>query len=105
MKTLEQIMKEAVANKTAKVLTADLAKELIGKRIQTIYFGYHGQDGVDEFVIGDVKPEIWEGSGNEGNICIFTADGRNTFIKAHLFNEGAFTCSDSDRFVYYIEVE
>lgn len=130
MKTLEQL-REAVANKTAKVLTVDLANELKGRKIATIYFGYRGQDGIDEFIVGDVKSEydfaetIIEGFEKEGNqarrwdavmsasqikrykntMILLTADGRNTFIRAHEENHGAFTCSDTDRFVYFIEVE
>lgn len=102
MENLEQTLREAIANKTAKVLTVDLATELKGRKIATLYFGYRGQDGFDEFVIGDVKREIY-GNGNEGRICVFTADGRNTYIRSHEENHGALTCSDSDRFVYFIE--
>jgi len=47
-------MRAAVANKTAQVLTLEKAKELKGKKIRTIYFGYRGQDGVDEFVVGEI---------------------------------------------------
>lgn len=50
-------MREAVNNDTAKVLTLDIAKNLIGKKIRTIYFGYHGQDGVDEFIVKEVISE------------------------------------------------
>lgn len=134
MKTLQELC-EAVANKTAKVLTVDLAEELKGKRIATIYFGYRGQDGIDEFVIGDIVSEIeyyrnlkedcyinhpkgfknraeyWESFMSESQLdryrntmIIIAADGRNTFIRAHAENHGAFTCSDTDRFVYFLEV-
>ena len=102
MKTLQEL-RQAVANKTAKILTIDDATRLKGCKIATVYFGYNGQDGIDEFVVGDVKPENY-GNGKEGHICIFDADGRNTFIRAHKENKGAFTCSDSDRFVFFIEV-
>lgn len=47
-------MREAVNNGTAKVLTLQAAKELKGKKISTIYFGYRGQDGVEEFIVGDI---------------------------------------------------
>ena len=120
--------------KLKQVLTVDLAKELIGKRIQTVYSGYRGQDGDDNFVIGDVvseleyyrnlkeecyqndpkfknRAEYWESYMTEKQLSdlsdkmvIHNADGRNTFIYAHPFKEGAFNCSDSDRFVYYVEV-
>ena len=115
------------------VLTVEIAKSLIGKRIQTVYSGYRGQDGDDTFVIGDVvseleyyrnlkeecyqnnpkfknRAEYWESYMTKeqlleaNKMVIITADGRNTFIYAHHFNDGAFTCSDSDRFVYYVEV-
>jgi len=130
MKTLQQL-REAVANKTAQVLTVDLANELKGRKIATIYFGYRGQDGIDNFIVGEVKSEyqqaetITEGFEKEGNqarrwdavmstsqlnkykstMLILTAEGRNTFIRAHEENHGAFTCSDTDRFVYFVEVE
>lgn len=99
MNTTIETLREAVATKAAQVLTIDIANELKGKKIATIYFGYRGQDGIDEFVIGEIIPEI-----NKLGV-LFTADGRNTYIRAHKENEGAFTCSDSDRFVYFIEVE
>lgn len=54
-----QSMREAVNNGTAKVLTLEIAKTLIGKKIRTIYFGYRGQDGVDEFVVKEVISE-WD---------------------------------------------
>ena len=86
------------------VLTVDIATSLIGKRIQTVYSGYRGQDGDDNFVVGEIKREIYA-NGKEGEICLFTADGRNTYIRAHKFNDGVFTCSDSDREVYYVLVD
>jgi len=118
---------------TKQILTVDIAKSLIGKRIQTAYFGYSGQDGDDAFVVGQViseleyyrnlkeecyqnnpkfknRAEYWESYMTKeqlldaNKMVIITADGRNTFIYAHHFNDGAFTCSDSDRFVYYVEV-
>ena len=116
------------------ILTVDIAKSLIGQRIQTVYSGYRGQDGDDSFVIGQVvseleyyrnlkeecyqndpkfnnRAEYWESymtekqlSEHRNKMVIITADGRNTFIYAHHSNNGAFTCSDSDRFVYYVAV-
>ena len=59
MENLLSQMKEAVNNKTAKVLTLEAAKLLKGKKIRTIYFGYRGQDGVDEFIVGDIK-SAWD---------------------------------------------
>lgn len=129
MNTLEQTMKQAVENKTAKILTLDLAKELKGKRIATIYFGYRGQNGVNDFIVGEIKSrydlakeelncgkysnraEYWESYMTENqleetktNLMLMKEDETNTHIGAHSFNDGAFTCSDSDRFVYFIEV-
>jgi hypothetical protein len=94
--TKEEKIQSAINNGTAQILTVDLAKELKGKKIITKYFGYRGQYGVDEFIIGDIKET------RNGVQTLFTQDDRNTFIKAHDFNEGAFTCSDSDRFVHFI---
>lgn len=54
MKNLLDTMKEAANNGTAKVLTLEVAQQLKGKKIQTIYFGYRGQDGADEFIVGDI---------------------------------------------------
>jgi hypothetical protein len=102
MKTLQELRK-AVETKTASILTVTYAQNLKGKRIATIYFGYHGQDGIDEFVVGEVKKEIYP-NGKEGRVCLFTAEGRNTFIRAHEENKGIFTCSDIDRYVFFIEV-
>jgi hypothetical protein len=102
MKTLQE-MREAVKSGNAKVLTVETAKELKGKKIATIYFGYEGQDGIDEFIVGDVMREIYP-NGKEGQLCLFTSYGRCTYIRAHEGNEGAFTCTDSDRFVYFIEL-
>jgi hypothetical protein len=104
MKNTIETMREAVENGTAKILTTSIAEELKGKTISTIYFGYRGQDGIDEFVVGEVKNEIYA-SGKIGPLCLFTSDGRNTFIRAHEVNCSAFTCSDIDRFVYFIEHE
>ena len=95
MKTSKEIF---AANQ---VLTVDIATSLIGKRIQTVYSGYRGQDGDDNFVVGEIKREIYA-NGKEGEICLFTSEGRNTYIRAHKFNDGVFTCSDSDREVYFV---
>ena len=130
MKTL-QVLREAVENKAAKILTIDLANELKGSKICTIYFGYQSQDGIDEFIVGDIVSEynhaktITDGFENVGNQALYwdkvmspqfiksvkntmlllTSDGRNTHIYARPENNGAFTCSDSDRFVYFIKAE
>lgn len=107
MKTLNE-MRQLVQNKEVKVLTDFWASELKGKKIQTIYFGYQHQDHTEEFVVGEVKHEIY-GNGKQGELCIFTEDGINTYIRLHknepYGKEGIFTCSDSDRIVYFIESE
>lgn len=126
-------MREAVNNGTAKVLTLELAKQLKGKRIRTIYFGYKGQDGVQEFIVGEfasqfelaqkesheeysTRAKYWESYMSERqldekktNIMLLSADGNNYHICCHTkynnwFDELTFTCSDSDREVYFIEV-
>lgn len=58
MKTLQE-MREIVERGEAQFLTIEAARELKGKKIQTIYFGYEHQDGTDEFVVGDLVSE-WE---------------------------------------------
>lgn len=52
-------MREMVERKEAQFLTIEAARELKGKKIQTIYFGYDHQDNTDEFVVGDLVSE-WE---------------------------------------------
>lgn len=53
MKTIDEMRKLVKEGKT-QLLTVEKAKELKGKRISTIYFGYSGQDGVDNFVVGEL---------------------------------------------------
>lgn len=133
MENLLKSMRQAVENKTAKVLTLDLAKQLIGKRIQTIYFGYRGQDGTDDFVVGEIvsdleyhrnlnedcyknnpkfknRAEYWESymseselNARKNSLKLIAADGRDTYIITQP-NENVFTCSDADRYVYFVEV-
>lgn len=97
-------MKFSVETGSAQVLTLEKAKRLRGKRIATIYFGYNGQDGVDEFVVGDVKREILK-NGKPGKMCLFTDQGRNTCIRTEPVNNGEFYCSDIDRQVFYLELD
>jgi len=42
-------------NGKMKVLKAVDIPNLIGSKIKTKYFGYRGQNGEDEFVVGEVK--------------------------------------------------
>lgn len=132
MKSLNE-MKKAVDSKEAQILTVELAKQLKGKSISTIYFGYKGQDGVDNFVVGEIKShydlakeesynqhdprfatraDYWESymsdaqlNEEKSTLMLLAQDGRETYIRAHSFNCGVFTCSDSDRFVYFVEDE
>jgi len=129
MEALLNQMRQAAIQGELGFLTVDLAKALKGKKIQTIYFGYKGQDGVDEFVVGDLKSEYeiaqqqpfqgfasraeyWESymtpsklDRAKNNIVLIAEDGRNTFIKTTSleikYDGGAMWCSDQDRFVQY----
>ena len=58
MNTLQE-MREIVERGEAQLLTIEAARELKGKKIQTIYFGYAHQDHTNEFVVGDLVSE-WE---------------------------------------------
>lgn len=124
-------MRELVKDGTAKILTVEAAKSLIGKKIQTIYFGYSGQDGVDEFIVGNISNalELAEKSPIEGynnradywksymtekeleqyatKLVLLDATGNDHSINCHskydnFFTELTFTCSDADRPVYYV---
>ena len=102
-------------------LTVAKAKQLKGKKIQTIYFGYAGQDGADEFVIGEIvkshtlfgnqDPEFQSTASKKYyyDYDLLAEDGRQTFIRTNTNplnpNNGVFWCSDSDRFVYFRLVE
>jgi hypothetical protein len=136
MENLEKFMRESVKSGKAQILTVSLAESLKGKRIRTVYFGYHGQNGVDDFVVGNVvseyeyyrnlkedcfndhpkgfknRAEYWESymspdriGETKNTLVLLSADGKNTRIFASKENNGAFTCSDSDRFVYFVEHE
>jgi len=102
MKTLLNTMKKLYGEGQLKALSFADAKNLKGKRIQTIYFGYKGQNGVDDFVVGDIKKE-------SDYFELLRADGTSTFIRSFkkIFSDEQddFTCSDSDRYVYYREVK
>ena len=132
MKTLKSTLVESVKNETAKVLTVSKAKELKGKKISTIYFGYRGQDGVDEFIVGDIithlewarmntnfdgyanQAEYWESYMSEKQLdeekttlCLLSAEGKCVFCANtkywNFYYEPTFTGSDADREVYFIE--
>lgn len=128
MKDILNIMKEAVNNKSAKILTIDLAINLKGKKIATIFFGYNSQDVVKIFNVGAICSEYTLASNEshekfgsrakwwdsfmsaeqieklKNTFHILTDDGNPTHIIALPENDGAFSCSDSDRFVFFIEL-
>lgn len=107
-------MKRLVSEGKTKTLTLELAKELKGKRIQTIYFGYRGQDGVDDFIVGDIvlqhtlfgnqDPEFQKEAAIKyaNEFELLTAEGKPTYIRTTKFTN-EFHCSDSDRLVQFIE--
>lgn len=130
MVTVKEMYKLFYENKL-QPLTMDAVKNLIGKKIKTIYFGYEGQDGVDEFTVGSIvseydfartqpckgynnRAEYWDSFMTKEQLKYFheklqiiTADGRNTYI---FFDpnfaddeDKTFYCSDSDRFVLFTE--
>ncbi len=96
-------MREAVTNGTAQILTLDLATALKGKEIATIYFGYKGQDGFKQFVVGEIIEE------RKQVLALLDNTGKNTYIRIHTDEpygaDGVFTCSDSDRIVYFLPIK
>lgn len=127
MKRTVQEMRMLHKESKTTILTLGQIPQLKGKTISTIYFGYKGQDGVDTFVVGDLisdwdkasqeimgdgrtRQEMWLGFMSEDRIeehkqqiNLITADGRDTYIRCHKdWNKDIFTCSDVDRYVYFI---
>lgn len=125
------LIHQAINADTAQVLTLALAHDLIGKRIQTKYYGYRGQDGTDEFVVTEIlteydlakrepmdgyasRADYWEQAlgarvveESRRTLEILGENGYRTCIRCHtpgLFNELTFTCSDADRPVLFVEV-
>lgn len=120
MKTAAEQIQTAIENKKAQILTIEKAKELKGKRIITMYFGYNGQDGTDDFIVGDLvlSHTLWgnqdphfhnEKSQNpeyHTKVNLLTQEGKNTHIFGALnnyFGYSSMFCSDLDREVYFIE--
>lgn len=127
MTQLIEKMREAHEKGELSLLTISNVESLKGKRIQTIYFGYNGQDGVDDFVVGEVlseydraareimddgrtRAEYWDSfmsadklKVKKEDLTIITADGRDTFIRyaSQWSHDGTFHCSDVDRAVFY----
>lgn len=129
METKEFI--EKIETKEAKVLTVEKAKELKGKRIAYMYFGYHGNENtVEEMVVGNIissldyeeiqplsgyksRAAYWRSYMNEkqlrekmDTLLLLEENGNNPFIYAYtgegnLFEVPTFTRSDADRKVYY----
>lgn len=123
---------QQIENGNAKVLTLEVAKELKGKRLYTMYFGYSGnRNEVREIIVGEIvsewdiaktKPmegynnraEYWESymtenqvKENKETLQIMEPDGKETYMRCYLsnpfFKTPTFTCSDMDREVYYLE--
>lgn len=126
-------MRKLVAEGKCELLTIERAKELKGKKIRTIYFGYDYQDDVDEFVVGEVVSNLefarqnTEGyPDNQGNknqreywesfmsasqlqfyadrLMLLRDDKTDTYMRVDSKDGDIFWCSDEDRYVYYIEV-
>lgn len=120
-------MKYADSHDELDELNIDNVHELVGKHIQTLYYGYDGQDGVDDFVVGEIvseyeiasretlddgrtRAQYWESYMSENQLRreketlqILTADGRETYIRHNPSEnyDGEFYCSDTDRTVYF----
>lgn len=121
----------AINGERASFLTVTDAESLKGCRISTYYEGYAGQDGQDSFVVGDVvseleyyrnliedcfpdeggfknRAEYWESYMTDDQLkekreklVLLREDGSNTYI--YCFDGEHFTCSDSDRWVLFVE--
>ncbi len=115
-------------------LTLKKAMELKGKRIETIAFGYAGQDVIDNFVVGDIvseydyykfiakedcfpnekghqnRAEYWESymtpeQLREVKNRLILLRKDGTQTNMFIGADGkTFCCSDADRFVSYIEL-
>lgn len=113
------------------VLTVDKARSLVGKAIRWTYIGYKFNEQLYETTLigGIVKESDWaksqacEGYSSrweywkkvlpktaeraENTLMIIDAEGKDTYMRAFcgkfrdFFPEDTFTCSDSDREVYF----
>ena len=126
MKTLQE-MRKLFNDGKLKKLTVDDALNLKGRKIQTIYFGYAGQDGTDEFVVGNIVNQYdyyrlyekgykgkyknmadeWSHTLSQNLIddvkrrmVLLREDNSDTYIFAY---DNEFFCSDLDRLVFYLE--
>lgn len=133
MKTLQE-MREMVKNGQVEILTTFKAKELKGKKIQVISFGYAGQDHTDEFVVGKLTSELsyyrnlkeecfkngefknraeyWKSYMSEEQLkekrttkILTKEDGSTTYIYSEPYGEGEMWCGDDFRTVFYIITE
>lgn len=114
--------------RTVKIDTSNISR-FIGKRLYTSYSGYAGQDGDDNFVLGEViskwdlagreimTDEKWKGKTRQdywlsymskGQIdemkrilLLITNEGRNTYIFCDTLLDTEFCCSDLDRYVTF----
>jgi hypothetical protein len=132
MKTLNE-MRLLARNGQTELLTLDKAKILKGKRIQTIYFGYAGPDGTNEFVVGEIvseleyyrnlkedcfpnkngnmnRAEYWESfmtpaqlEDCRNKLLLLREDGSYTCIFLGV-DHSTFACTDADRFVSFIRL-
>ena len=130
METILNEMRTAASGNELKELSISDFPNIVGKRIQTIFFGYAGQDGVDDFTVGELvslwdlagrtrfegfktQQEYWKSymsdkqiSDKQNCLTILTNEGRDTYINLHQeLDNKMFTCSDVDRVVLYRIVE
>lgn len=112
---------KAFTDECQEILTLRKAYELIGKRIHAHHYGYAGQDGIYDFIVGGVmtwldgepkydipyKDVINKKYGDR--YYIYSIEKHETFFflvdACGDFVEPTFCCSDSDREVKFHEVE
>ena len=115
--------------KNLSTLSLSKSKELKGKKITSFYSGYSGQDGIINFIVGEVissyelakrtplegwnnQAEMWDAQMSverlkdvKRTLEILREDGTPTWIRSHysyvLKQNDDFTCSDIDRYVSY----
>lgn len=99
MANLLSEMRTAHANGELQTISIENINSLTGKRIQTLYFGYDGQDGVDDFTVGEI---VKKGD----DLTIIADDGRDTGIRySEKYDfDGLFYCTDVDRAVFFRKV-
>lgn len=132
MENLLKELREESRKGNLSTLTISDIPNLVGKRIQTIYFGYCGQDGVNDFVVGEIIScwdlakrreypnekyanfqDYWSSymtaqqkRDRQKMMTILTKEGEETYINTDVrYDGGIFWCSDSDRYVEFRIVE